>query len=168
MNCELVPDLIYLSDYNGNYQDYEAAVYQTYLDTFDAGSFSWNGKRIVHKKHPETRGMSATFWHITSSGSEEANRTPDLRRYETIAWPAFILDYCLYGCQELLVWKNRRKGKTRVLLWCQDIDYVVVLDERKEFCVFWTAYPVTHRHTREKFLKEYEQYQKTMASELSQ
>ena len=164
MDCIHVPELIYLEDYGGNYNDYESAVYALYQDTFEKSQFYWDEKPIYHKKHPEMKGKPATFWHITSSGSDENSREPDLRRYETIAWPAFILEYCLYQCRDLLVWKNRRKGKTRILLWCRDIDYVVILDERKDFCIFWTAYPVNYKHTRDKFLKEYNEYQRELDS----
>lgn len=99
-----------------------------------------------------------TFWHIISTGSDEANRIPDLRRYERIAWPAHILGYCKQNCDKLLIWKNKRKGKSRILLWCIEIDYLVVLDERKDYCLFWTAYPVERRHTKEKLMKEYKEY----------
>lgn len=159
MNCELIPDLIYLSDFGGDFESYVAAAYDLYNATFAAKTFYWNGKKIAHKKHPEIKGMSATFWHITSSGDSEENKVPDLRRYETIAWPAFILNYCLYECKELLMWRNRRKGKARVLFWCRDIDYVVILEEREDFYIFWTAYPVKYDHTRRQFLREWQQYQ---------
>ena len=158
MECNLVPDLVLFSDYGGDYDAYVSATYEIYQNTFASRTFFFEGKRIAHKKHPEIKGMSATFWHITSSGSEEESKLPDLRRYEVIAWPAFILDYCLNKCQNLLIWKNRRKGKTRICLWCQDINYVVILDERDDFCIFWTAYPVSYEHTRRKFLKEWQEY----------
>ena len=56
------------------------------------------------------------------------------------------------------MWKNKRKGKSRIVLWCTEIDYVVILDERADFLIFWTAYPVTYQHTREKLLKEYHEF----------
>lgn len=159
MNCDKIPALVELSTYDGDYSKYEEAVYALYDETFQNHKFYLDGKPINHKKHPTFNNKSATFWHIISSGPNEENRNADLRRYERIAWPAFILDYCASNCSNLLIWKNKRKGKTRVILWCREIDYVVVLDERPEFLIFWTAYPVTYKHTHHKLLKEYQQYQ---------
>ena len=158
MCCERIPDLIFMEDYDGDYEKYEAAVYSLYNESFAKERFYWGDKPIRHKKHPLIKGMSATFWHIISTG-EGQNELPDLRRYERIAWPAYIMDYCLNCCESLKVWKNKRKGKHRILMWCEDIDYLVVLEERAEYCVLWTAYPVTWKHTKEGLQRDYEDYQ---------
>ena len=158
MNCEKVPSIIELDSFDGDYFKYEDAVYLVYKQTFENHQFFFFCKPIKHKKYPIIKDKPGTFWHIISNGSDETNRIPDLRRYERIAWPAFILDYCKDNCKDILIWKNRRKGKPRIVLWCTKIDYVVILDERTDFCIFWTAYPVTYQHTREKLLKEYQEY----------
>ena len=157
MICDRIPDLILMNDYGGDYEQYEAAVYALYNETFAEEQFYWGDKPIRHKKHPLIRDMSATFWHIIST-SDGKDDLPDLRRYERIAWPAYIMDYCLNCCDSLKVWKNKRKGKTRILMWCEDVEYLVVLDERADYCVFWTAYPVNRKHTKEKLQAEYEEY----------
>lgn len=155
--CEKLPAIIELNDYDGDYLKYESVVYETFYNTFECKKFYWNNKPIYQKKHPLYKEKSGTFWHIVSSGNVEEERLPDLRRYERIAWPAYILEMC-EECLELRVWKNKRGGKTRVLLWCVKEDYLVVLDERKEFYLFWTAYPIERKHTREKLRKEYESF----------
>lgn len=161
MSCEKIPNLIELDTFDGDYFQYEEAVYASYKDTFENHKFYMNGKPINHKKHPLYKGKPGTFWHIISNGPDEDKRTPNLRRYERIAWPAFILDYCKNNCSNILIWKNNRKGKSRIVLWCREIDYVVILDERADFFIFWTAYPVSYRHTREKLLKEYQEFSKS-------
>ncbi|MBR3785979.1 MAG: hypothetical protein IKJ77_06215 [Firmicutes bacterium] len=162
MCCERIPDLIYLRDYDGDYQKYEDAAYQLYLTTLGTHYFEWNGKPIRHKKHPMTKDKSCTFWHITSEGPEEDDRTADLRRFERIAWPGYILSYCAQNCEKILVWKNKRGGKQRILIFCPEINYIVVLDERSDYCLFWTAYPL-HGHRKKKLLKEYSEYVKKNA-----
>ena len=47
------------------------------------------------------KGKPGTFWHIVSSGENEEERLPDLRRYERVAWPAHILDYCKKNCDNV-------------------------------------------------------------------
>ncbi len=161
MECKEIPELIELDNYGGNYEAYEDAVYSAYQITFEKETFYFQGKRIAHKKYPMFKEKPGTFWHIISSGEDEESRLPDLRRYERIKWPAHILKYCKDNCTKILVWKNKRKGKTRILLWCQEIDYVVVLDERADFCIFWTAYPVNYEHTKRKLMKEYMESKKS-------
>jgi hypothetical protein len=158
MACDKVPKIIELDDYGGEYQPYEDAVYNVYQESFESKQFFYNGKRIAHKRYPMYKGKSGTFWHIISSGEAEADRLPDLRRYERVSWAAFILGYCCDNCDKILEWRNERKGKKRVLLWCRDIDYVVILDDRDEYYIFWTAYPVTYGHTRKKLYREYSEY----------
>ena len=46
---------------------------------------------------------------------------------------------------------------------CEDIDYLVVLDERKDYYIFWTAYPIEHANRKRRLLQEYNDYQKEMA-----
>lgn len=158
MQCKTIPELIELDNYNGDYKQYENAVYDLYNITFENHQFYFKGKRIVHKKYPLYKNRSGTFWHIISNGTQEETRLPDLRRYERIQWPAYILSYCQTNCDKLLIWENTRKGKHRVVLWCQSIDYVVILDQKPEYYIFWTAYPVTYSHTRRKLLYEYNNY----------
>lgn len=158
MICEKIPPIIELDSYDGNYEEYENAIYSAYESTFENNKFYWEGKPINEKKVPIFKGKSGTFWHIISSGETEESRTPDLRRYERITWPAHILKYCKDNCEKILVWKNKRGSKSRILLWCREIEYLVVLDERKDFCLFWTAYPVIYSHTKKKLMKEYKDY----------
>ncbi len=160
MQCKKIPELICLDTYNGNYFEYEAAVYSQYEETYENKKFYYNGKPIYQKKIPLFKQKSCTFWHIISSGNKEDNRTPDLRRYERIRWPGFILEHCISKCNNILVWENKRGGKTRTLLWCKDINYLVVLDKRKGYYLFWTAYPLTYKNMERKLQKEYEEYSK--------
>ncbi len=157
MPCEHIPARI-TNDFD-DYSAYEAVVYDAYLTTYSGKHFLFDGKPIYEKKHPLISGKSCTFWHIVSSGPDEALKLPDFNRYETVSWPGFILSHCVDNCESLRIWKNKRGSKSRILIYCQDIDYLVVLDEREEFLLFWTSYPITYNHTREKLLKEYTEKQ---------
>lgn len=56
-------------------------------------------------------------------------------------------------------WSNRRGSDTRILLALDDFSYVVVLADRGDYVLPWTAYTVERKHRREKLRKEYEEYQ---------
>ena len=57
------------------------------------------------------------------------------------------------------VWKNIRGRSERIIISVSDFSYVVVLDDREEFVLLWTAYYVDQHHQRRKFAKEFAAWQ---------
>lgn len=60
----------------------------------------------------------------------------------------------------LKVWSNVRGGRERVLIYHEQESYLVIIEKRDTFALFWTAYPVDRGHTYRKLMKEYEAYKK--------
>jgi hypothetical protein len=54
------------------------------------------------------------------------------------------------------VWRNQRGREERVCLWFEEADYLVILAERGDYILPWTAYLVEQSHRKRKLLKEYE------------
>ena len=52
MGCKKIPDLIELDTFDGDYFQYEEAVYASYKETFENHKFYMDGKPINHKKYP--------------------------------------------------------------------------------------------------------------------
>ena len=119
----------------------------------------YDEKKVSAQKFPEVDGVHRTFYHITHEGEDEGNRQPDLRRMERIRFPRFIIDN--NANSEILVWENNRGRDTRIILYSDLENYVVVLTKRPGYYLFWTAYLVTHQHSKNKLMKEYESYIKT-------
>ncbi len=84
------------------------------------------------------------------------NVLPDLRRCERIRWPRSIIE----GADTKYVksWKNSRKGEERLVLALEDFSYVVVLADRSDYVLLWTAYCVEYEHRRRKLREEYEAF----------
>lgn len=158
LECKQIPPLVTLQEYNGDYFTYEEAIYALFTKDFVDARPIFKGKALGLKRHPLFKGREATFWHIISEGSKENERTPDLRRYERILWPKVIIEICSSTCKEIKIWKNRRKGETRILLWCERIEYLVILADRGSYILFWTSYPVFEEHIKRKLRKEYYEY----------
>jgi hypothetical protein len=103
-----------------------------------------------------THGKEATFWHIISEGQDEENRIPDFRRCERIRWPKPIIE-----CEAdpaIKFWRNRRGREERVCLWLVQENYLVILADRGDYILPWTAYLVEQPHRQRKLQKEYEEY----------
>lgn len=150
------PNLIYLNDFNGNFQIYLNTVYLIFENDFIKTQPQYEGLKVAVRKYPEVDGLHRTFYHITHEGEDEKNRTPDMRRMERIRFPRFVIDNNTHP--EILIWKNTRGNDERILLFNENENYIVVLSKRKEFYLFITAYYVETEHRKKALLKEYEIY----------
>lgn len=153
------PSIVCFEDYEGNFKAYFSAVYEIFKADFILSQPLYEGFKVSVQKYPEVDGIHRTFYHITHEGDNEQSRTPDFRRMERIRFPKFVIDNNIHP--EILIWKNRRRRDTRVLLFNDVENYLVVLTERKGYYLFWTAYLVAEVHRKRKLLREYETYQKT-------
>lgn len=158
-----LPPLVLLNDYGGNWHRYIEAVYDYFRQDFLDRQPVFRGRRLGLKRHPMTNGKEATFWHMTSEGKEEDDRTPDLRRCERIRWPKPVIEHS--EADVVKVWTNIRRSakgvETRICLWLEAQEYLVILADRGEYLLPWTAYIVDMPHQKMKLQKEFEEYWKT-------
>lgn len=151
-----LPPLVELSSYGGDWNRYEAAVYEFFRADFITSVPQFRGKRVGLKRHPVIQGKEATYWHCISEGKFEADRLPDMRRCERIRWPR----PCIEHETELKVWTEERNGEDRIHLWLEAEGYLVVLAVRNGYVILWTTFFVKHEHERRKFTRRYEAAQK--------
>jgi hypothetical protein len=71
-----LPPLVLLSDHGGYWHRYLDALYAWFKQDFIDSKPVFQGRRLGLKRHPMTDGKEATFWHMTSEGQDEENRTP--------------------------------------------------------------------------------------------
>lgn len=166
---EWLPDLVEF-DWNSYNESIDRA-YAVFVRDFGTQNArpTFQAKRMGLKRHPEFQGKSATFWHFVTEGPVEIDRAPNRERVERIAWPKAILVEAAAQSGRVLVWANerRRSGHTKSTRWVVALDtfsYVVVVDEREEYVLPWTAYFVEADHRREKLRKEYDAWKKAQKS----
>lgn len=148
-----LPELVTLNQFGGDWDAYLDALHSMFLADFVGDKFRYDGKRVGLKRHPIEHGKEATFWHMIQSGDVEAERTPDFRRCERIRWPKAIM--CNASDQNVLVWRNKRGSNNRICLMLERERYLVVLADRGEYVLPWTAYPVDRERQFQKLLREY-------------
>jgi hypothetical protein len=153
-----LPELMLLADSGGDWQRYLAAIYSAFRADFVTDRPKFNGRRCACKRHPMIDGKEATFWHLISEGAVEADRLPDLRRCERIRWPRPMIER---SPNDIRVWKSERPGDQRIVIALDDFSYVVVLADRGEYVILWTAYCVEQDHRRAKLRREWERAQKS-------
>ena len=160
MNPDLswLPGLLELQDFGGDWDRYFAAVHRAFEQDFGVPRPDFRGKRMGLKRHPLIEGMSATFWHFVSEGKGETERLPDLRRCERVRWPGALLRN-EGDPSRVLTWEEAdpRRRSSKVLLTLTDFSYLVVIDDRGDYLLPWTAYPVEREHSRRKLARRREQ-----------
>lgn len=149
-----LPPLVLLTSFGGNWDKYVDALYAWFKRDFVDDKPIFQGKRLGLKRHPLFQGKEATFWHMTSEGSDEQNRVPDFRRCERIRWPKPIIEHDQDA--KVKVWRNERGREDRICLWLEKENYLVILADRGDYILPWTAYLVEKPHQQRKLMKEYE------------
>ncbi|MCY1995836.1 hypothetical protein OW766_00745 [Klebsiella pneumoniae] len=156
MNPFPLPLLVLLEDYSGVWNDYFEVVYKIFYQDFVLTKPVFRKKRLGLKRHPEYEGKSATFWHMVSTGDQEEERIPDIRRCERIAWPKPIIDGSDTPC--LKIWAEPKGKNQRIHIWFEDEGYLVVLDDRKDYILPWTAFFIEKKHQKDKYNKRWKRY----------
>ena len=151
-----LPPLVLFSAYDGNWNRYLEALYSWFKQDFIDSKPVFQGRRLGLKRHPMTYGKEATFWHMIKEGAVEEELTPDFRRCERIRWPRPIIEN--NADPAIKVWRNQRGREERVCLWFFQENYLVILADRGEYILPWTAYIVEQSHRKRKLQREYEKY----------
>jgi hypothetical protein len=153
-----------LNSFDGDWEAYCDYCYaEYYRDFYDTRPVWPDGMRFSIKRHPEIDGRCATFWHIVTEGDVEDARIPDMGRCERIGWPRAIVDeFCVCypapANPNVAWWRVYRNGESRVLIALRDFSYLVVVTERSEYVMLWTAFPVEHNNRRRKLEAEWRAY----------
>jgi hypothetical protein len=153
-----LPPLILFEDSHGDWDAYVEILYAYFKQDFIDNKPCVQGRRLGLKRYPLTNGKEATFWHMTSEGKDEDDRTPDLRRCERIRWPKPLIENSTDP--KVKYWVSTKGQDDRIHIWLEDEDYVVVLADRRGYLLPWTAFMVTWEHTKKKLQKEFEMYWK--------
>jgi hypothetical protein len=107
-------------------------------------------------------GLSSYGTLYVWTGNVEDERIPDMRRMERIAWPRPMIDNSEHNY--LKVWRNVRRGqggtKNRILILHELECYLVVLEDRGDYILPWTAYYLRNSKELGKKIKEYNDYLK--------
>jgi hypothetical protein len=158
-----LPAALNYGDFKGNYSYFLEQVYQIFVEDFINSIPHFQGSPLIYDSRLED-GKEAAFWHIICRDNAiTKKRELDIRRCERIPWPCPIIEHSTRAV--VSVWRNERKKtnlkrQTRILLWLESMNYIVVLAEKPRRIVFITAYCTDLKSQREKLRKERDEYRK--------
>ena len=160
-----------LVPFSGKWGEYLETLYQHFLEDFIFSKPKFGDKRVGLKQHPIRKGKEATFWHFIEESENpqgaksEDERIPSLRCCERIRWPKPIMEQFSEAggdARRILWWKTTRQSKTRTMkryiLALSDFSYIVVIEDRGDYVLPWTQYPIEQTQRRRKLEKEYKEY----------
>ncbi len=142
-----LPDKVVRSDFN-NDAEFVDACYLFFWNDFVKERPQFRSARMGLKRLPIRDGKEATFYHMTTTGEDENNRTLEVDRSERVRWARPLIENETHA--DLRVWTERKNGEKRIHIWHHTEDYVVVVSERNGFYIPWTAFYVKYRNYREK------------------
>ncbi|MDE0533513.1 MAG: hypothetical protein OXI01_19000 [Albidovulum sp.] len=143
------PDLLLFC---GDWNDYEDHLYRIFTEEIARGGLRFRGCPVHCRRHPETAGRWAAFWHLVQEGPAEDDRYPDLRRCERLRWVRWIIGNAVGHCR-IDEWQNMRGTEVNTLLWYRE-EYLVVLARRRGYWLLKTAYCTERNHRIRKLRKE--------------
>lgn len=153
---EWLPQALKYGEYKGNWYKFLADVYRIFERDFKQSRPNFEGYPVTHDSKIEN-GKEATFWHIVERTDPIAKeRVPDIRRCERIPWPRPIIEHSTDIA--LSVWRNKRKREIRVLIWMENLDYIVILAEKPQERVLITAFCTDIKSQCHKLRKERDKY----------
>jgi len=151
-----LPEIITLEEFGGDITTYFDAVYHIFKRDFVESRPLFEGRRLGLKAHPLIEDKEYTFYHFTHDGNIESERLPNLRRMERIPFPRPMIDHSKHPY--LKVWRNKRGNKERILIFHEAESYLVILEDRGEYILPWTAYLVENKNRAKRLLAEYKAY----------
>lgn len=160
-----LPKLMLLSDYDGDFEKYNNAVYNRFKMDFIEDRPFYNSKRVVVIELPLIDGKEYGYYHLTHSGKIETERIPNPRRMERIGYPKPIISNSKNDA--ILVWENDRNRKQNVLLYHKKEKYLVILTKRTKHFFLITAYIVDNPNNERRLLKEYKDFIKNETAQQS-
>jgi len=155
----VLPNLITLNEYGGDWPTYLEVIYTNYLTHVVNANLYYNKWPIKFQFRPMHEGKGFAFWHTISEGEKEVDRTIDFRRCErivSIGWlitNASILD-------QITAWENKRGKNHHIVLFYEIESYVVILAKRNDYYLFKTAYVATPQRKKQ-LIRERNEYWNT-------
>lgn len=113
--------------------------------------------KTVRLQNPQNH---QTIWHIITKKQDSSNpsRYIDVSRAERVPWISFLLSERHENCLNFLFWRKRHKGAIRWCVFCTEVNYIVILEEKgQNELIIITAFNVTPQRAKD-LCKEYQNY----------
>ena len=163
---EWIGSLITLADCDGDSEKYIAKLFEIFKKDFMDSRPSFKGKPVLFDKKLDGDKPN-TFVHITTEKDPATKqRILSMRRCERIGWIKPIIEHA--NDPAILVWQKEQvtseRTATRVYLFLEKEDFLVIIQEIKWGHFIITAIYVDNPNQKRKHLKAYEIFKNSILS----
>ncbi len=150
------PDNIYT-------EEVEEELYKVFIEEIYNCKWFYEGKKVSMRDVPFYKGKEESFFHIISGKDNPMLRDCQINidRAARLRWGKEIIEHepCKQSgncCKGLLVWDHFDSivNKTRRKIFHSKVNYLVILEERKNYWLYITSYRIGDTYKRRKILKE--------------
>lgn len=155
-----LPEELHYGDYDGDWERFLSDVYGIFERDFKRSKPYYRGQAIPFDSKIEN-DKEAAFWHIVQREDPKSHeKVPDLRRCERMPWPRPMIDHP--SDSVVSVWENVRNKQTRILIWLEQLDYLVVLVKKPKVTILVTAYCTDIPSMHTDLIRERDEYYQKM------
>ena len=166
-NCKWLPNIIELTDYNGNWDEYYSALYDIFLNDFITTKPKFKNKIVQTRKEPRFNQYEHGFIHLTTVSNPDPkdmnDRLPDIRRCERISWNRKLIENHLCNekvcvCKKIYYYEQKWKNTYRIHLVFPNARYKVILEKRPNYYLLITGYYMEYDYKIKKEIKKTEEF----------
>lgn len=167
INCNKINFTPIEKNENESINDYHNRAYNIYKKEIVDSILNFKGKKVITREYPIEDGKVQSFFHIISEQNKNGLKIR-LYKNERVKFIPYISEIiknyykcenCIESCSKIKVWSAPYKNKIyRTKLYLEDEDYIIILEERKEYYLLISAYVVDRLDRKEDLLKEYNKY----------
>lgn len=148
-------------------EEVEEELYKIFLVELYNCDWYYRNKKVIMREQPKCRGKEESFFHIISGKDNPmlSECQTNIDRIARMRWGKEIIinEPCMKSCdccKGILVWENNRsKSKhIRTKLFHTKFNYLVIIEERKDYWLYITSYRVGNTHKRNEIMKEAHAY----------
>lgn len=147
---------------------YLSSLYPVFVQSIRDASLTFMGKPLRIRREPWDGDYEHAFVHLTHRDyfhtDDPNDRQPDPDRSERLPWVGSIISHydCVehYSCPRILYWEHRFRGYVRSNLLYDSERFLVVIEQRKAYCLLITGFYLNDEDSYDRQLRRYRQYQK--------
>ena len=126
--------------------------YDIFRKMLTNGELSFKGKKIVFKTELDLhQNKELGYLHIVSMKNEMKMRLYDKNRMLYVPLIEKIIKNCCdKKCNNIMIYRDKKD----ICIYCKELDYLIVLADRKDKYLLQTAYPLIYDHKRKQVEKK--------------
>lgn len=158
-DCKLLPELIKIT-YPIESEETENMLYDLFRNNLYDVDWYYKDKIVFMREQPKYHDKEESFFHIISNKhiSGSSYYTIDIERAKRMLWGKAIIEnepcpnQC---CPGIYVWEINYGKIKRTKLFHPKYNYLIILEERKEYWLYITSYRISNSYRRREIIAEY-------------